>query len=251
MSRVTKGVDISTYNTNIDYANMARQIDYAILRCGFTGYGPGKSLNKDAQFENHYAGFSKQGLPMGVYYYSCAATMTEAIKEAKYVLDLVKGKKFLYPIYIDVEDSYHMQKLSKKELSEVVLAFCRTIENSGYYTGIYANTYWWNNEIDQTILADIDKWVAHYKVQTPGVQGDMWQYTETGKLNGHTGDLDLNYCYKDYPAIIKAAGLNGYGEPKESSKITIRGVIERDDEKVKLAQTFLAVLGFTVTVEGV
>ena len=171
MSRVTKGVDISTYNTKIDYANMARQIDYAILRCGFTGYGPGKSLNKDAQFENHYEGFRKQGLPMGVYYYSCAATVSEAVKEANYVLDLIKGKQFSYPIYMDVEDSYHMQKLSKKELSEVVLAFCGTIENAGYYAGIYANTYWWNNEIDQTILADIDKWVAHYKVQTPWTPG--------------------------------------------------------------------------------
>ena len=248
-NRVTKGIDVSTYNANLDYKNLARQIDFAILRAGFTGYGPGKSLNKDAQFENHYKGFTGEGVPVGAYYYSCAATVYEAVREANYFLELIKGKKFSYPIYMDVEDGYHMQKLSVAELSKVVLAFCRTLEKAGYYVGVYANTYWLKNELDLAALKTLDKWVAHYGVPTPGVIGEMWQYTETGKLNGHAGVLDLNYCYKDYPAIIKGAGLNGYGEPTKSSKIIVKGVIEKDDEKLKIAQTFLSLLGFTVTVE--
>lgn len=251
MSRVTKGIDLSTYDQNLNYATIAKQIDFAILRCGYTGYGASKNKNKDVRFEEHYKGLKEQKVDLGVYYYSCASTEAEAIAEANYTLELIKGKEFSYPIYIDVEDDHHMQGLSQTALSKVVLAFCRTIEKAGYYAGVYANTYWWRSELNQALLKSVDKWVAHYGVNTPGVLGEMWQYTESGKLNGFSQDFDLNYCYKDYPAIIKAAGLNGYGEPKESSKITIRGVIERDDEKVKLAQKFLALLGFTVTVEEV
>lgn len=32
----------------------------------------------------------------------------------------------------------------------------------------------------------------------------------TGRILGISGDVDLDYAYKDYPAIIKAAGLNGF-----------------------------------------
>ena len=38
----------------------------------------------------------------------------------------------------------------------------------------------------------------------------MWQYSSKGKVNGISTDVDLDYCYKDYPNIIKKAGLNGY-----------------------------------------
>ena len=52
--RVKKGIDISSYNVMIDYAKVASQIDFAILRAGFTGYGTGASLNRDKEFERHY-----------------------------------------------------------------------------------------------------------------------------------------------------------------------------------------------------
>ena len=43
----------------------------------------------------------------------------------------------------------------------------------------------------------------------------MWQYSWKGKISGISGDVDLDYCYTDYPAQIKAKGLNGYGKPIE------------------------------------
>ena len=245
-----KGIDISSYNAGINYPAIAKEIDFAILRAGFTGYGSGRSLNKDKSFETHYANLTKQGVPVGAYYYSCADTEAEAIREANFLLTLLEGKKFSYPIYMDVEDSYHQQKRSKTELSKVVLTFCRILEEAGYYVGVYANTYWWRNELDMEMLKSLDRWVAHYGVVTPGVSGAIWQYTETGKLPSHKGDLDLNWCYIDYPALIARTGLNGHAAPSKTAKIIVKGETGADDgEKVTLAKKLLSLLGFSVSTE--
>lgn len=247
---VKKGIDVSSYNSGLDYPAISREINFAVLRAGFTGYGTGRALNKDKLFETHYANFTKQKVPLGVYYYSCADSEPEAIREAKYLLTLLEGKKFSYPVFMDVEDSYHQQKLSKEALTKVVLAFCRVLEKAGYYVGVYANAYWWKNELDMEALKSLDRWVAHYGVMTPGVPGDMWQHTETGKLPGYSGKLDLNWCYKDYPAIIQKAGLNGYEAANKTSKIIVKGEMGVEHEaKVTLAKQLLSALGFVVSIE--
>ena len=40
----------------------------------------------------------------------------------------------------------------------------------------------------------------------------IWQYSNIGSVNGVVGNVDLDYFYKDYPAIIKSAGLNGFAK---------------------------------------
>ena len=244
--RVKKGIDISSYNVMIDYAKVASQIDYAILRAGFTGHRTGASLYKDKGFELHYENFTQQKIPLGAYYYSCADTADDARLEADFLIKLLSGKQFAYPIYIDVEDNFHQKKLSKAELSEVVKTFADRLEKAGYYVGVYANTYWWKNELDLDALKHLDRWVAHYGVNTPGVQGEMWQYTETGKLVGYPGVLDLNYCYKDYPTIIQTAGLNGFAAPAKPAEIMIKGVITGDDgtHKIDAIKRLMVILGF-------
>lgn len=243
--RVKKGIDVSSYNVILDYAKLASQIDFAILRAGFTGYGSGASLNKDKEFDRHYEYFTHQKIPLGAYWYSCADTAADAVAEANFLLTLLKGKQFAYPIWIDVEDNYHQKKLSRAELSAVVKTFADVLEKAGYYVGVYANTFWWKNELDMDALKHLDRWVAHYGVNTPGVQGQMWQYTETGTLQGYPGKLDLNYCYKDYPEIIKAAGLNGFAGPAPA-QITIKGVVTGEDgkKKVEAIQKLMGMLGF-------
>jgi GH25 family lysozyme M1 (1,4-beta-N-acetylmuramidase) len=77
-------------------------------------------------------------------------------------------------------------------------------------------------------------WVAHVNVTAPkyAYRYDMWQYSCKGKIPGINGDVDLDYCYVDYPTLIKTKGLNGWApetttpvrpETKEIS-LTIDGV---------------------------
>lgn len=216
-----KIIDISSYQApgSINYDLLSKNIDGVILRVGFTGYGSGESLNKDDFFETHYVEFRKRNVPIGAYWYSCANEPGEGRKEAEFLYNIIKDKKLELPVYWDTEDQHHQAKVSKTQLSKVGIEFLEFLENKGYYVGVYASTSWLNNKLDMTMLKDYDVWVAHYGVDKPSYKGQygMWQYTDSGRLPGFDGNLDLNYMYEDYPTIIKSAGLNGFTNSKISS----------------------------------
>jgi len=206
-----KYIDISTHQKNVDYAKVkADGVQGVILRAGFTGYGSSKSKRKDEMFEKHYAGFTAVGIPIGVYYYSCAYSPEEAIIEAMKTLEIIKGKNIQLPVWFDTEDSHDVNEeglatvnqrtIGKVKLTETALAFLETIKKAGYVAGIYASTSWLNNQLDMSQLKEFDVWVAHYKAARPTYKGayTMWQYASDGSVDGIAGNVDMNICYKDY-----------------------------------------------------
>lgn len=74
--------------------------------------------------------------------------------------------------------------------------------------------------INSDVLSRYALWVADTRGAKPDYIGSygMWQYSWKGKINGITGDVDLDYCYVNYPEQIKAAGLNGFGATKPVEK---------------------------------
>ena len=209
-------IDVSVYQPDIDYAAVkAAGIDGAVLRCGFTGWGSSHSLNRDTKFEAHYAGFTGAGVPVGAYYYSTADSVDFAKKEAGFVQSLLKGKKLALPVYYDIENNERQAVLSMSLLTQIAEAFCESMEEAGYFVGVYANTNWFTNKLNHAALSEkYTVWLADYRGANANktLQRDMWQYTSTGKVNGINGNVDLNECYRDFPSIIKAAGLNGYAK---------------------------------------
>lgn len=201
------GIDVSTWQTGINWEAMKRDgIEFAILRSSFGSPSPSQV---DNQFENHYKGAKAAGVPVGAYHYGYAVTEAEARQEAKFFLDTIKGKQFEYPVYYDVEDGPTMGSLSRQALTNVVKAFCSEVEKAGYYVGVYASLNWLDNKFyPQQLPYEI--WVAQYHTenQYTGEYG-MWQYTSQGSAGG-ASNLDMNECYKDYPAVIKGKGLNGF-----------------------------------------
>ena len=219
---MTKIIDVSEYQPNIDYAKVkAAGIGGAILRCGYTGWGSSHSLNADKRFEAHYAGFQAAGVPVGAYYYSTADTVDFAKKEAEFVQSLLKGKRFELPIYYDLENYERQGKLSKALLTEIADTFCSAMEDAGYFVGVYANTSWFTNKLDHAALAEkYTIWLADYRGSNADrtLRRDIWQYSSTGSVNGINGNVDVNECYRDFPSIIKAAGLNGCGKEAPAPK---------------------------------
>lgn len=221
---VKKVIDISSHQPNVDYAKVkATGVNGVIIRCGRTYWG-NIIVAGDSAFEKHYQGFKAVGMPVGVYYYSAATTIAKAKEEAQFVLKVLKGKKLEYPVYFDVENKERQQPLSTQLLTDITKAFCETIEKNGYYVGIYASTSWLNNELDMNQLKNYDVWVAQYNSKcTYGGKYGMWQYTDKALVDGIPTEpdkgIDMSYCYKDYPTIIKNAKLNGYGvEPEPDYK---------------------------------
>ena len=216
-----KLIDVSAYQPNIDYAKVkAAGIGGAILRCGFTGWGSSHSLNTDACFEKRYAGFKAAGVPVGAYYYSTADTVEFAKKEAEYVLSLLKEKQFELPIYFDVENNERQAALSMALLTEIADAFCSAMEDAGYFVGVYANTSWFTSKLNHAELAEkYTIWLADYRGDNANktLKRDIWQYSSKGKVDGIAGNVDVNECYRDFAAVIKDAGLNGYSKATGST----------------------------------
>lgn len=222
------GIDVSTWQKGFNFAKAKNEgVKFAILRGGFTGYGTGKSQAKDDQFENHYKNAKANGLGVGCYFFSRAVSKAEGEKEAAFLYEnCLKGKQFEYPIYIDVEDSYYQAKASKQAVTDGIIGFCEYLENKGYYVGIYANTSWFKNRMYLDQLKNYDKWVAQWSSNRPtSPEGGLWQfggesnYVRTNKVAGVT--CDQNYAYKDYPSIMKNAGLNGFTATKGEDNTNI------------------------------
>lgn len=203
------GIDVSLYQNTIDWGKViAGGIDYAIIKAGQKDY-------TDPKFEQNYAAATAAGMPIGAYWYGEATTVDAAIKEADCFIERLKGKKFAYPVYYDVEGK--MLNLDKGTLTSIVKAFMSRVESAGYWVGLYMSGCPMHDMIDMSVLSRYAVWVADTRGTKPtylGVDYGMWQYSWKGKIDGITGDVDLDYCYVDYPSKIKAKGLNGFGSPK-------------------------------------
>lgn len=215
-----KIIDISYSQPSIDYVATAKEIDGVIIRCGRTLWGSFE-VGPDSLFETHYKGFKAAGVPVGAFYYGVARTVEQAEREAEKCLELLKGKQLELPIYYDVEEVNTQGSLSKTELTNVVIAFCNKLEQAGYYTGVYASLDWFLNKLDYATLSKrFTLWIAKWSSIEPTLTHDMWQYSNKGSINGISGDVDLNACYKDFESIIKQNYLNGF-TPVSPEKVEI------------------------------
>lgn len=202
-----KGIDVSVYQGQVDWYKVKQAgIGFAILRIGYGMY----ENQKDVTFERNYAEATRVGIPVGVYLYSYAKSVDEAIQEANIVLKWLDNRELQLPVYFDIEDK-SQQGLGKNVLNNMCIAFCNTIEKAGYWAGIYSNKYWATSLISGTELAKkYTYWIAQYADQCT-FNGDyaIWQYGQ-GKVAGISGKVDLNEMVKD---IIQQE--NGQTKPTE------------------------------------
>lgn len=223
-----QGIDISYCQTNINWNVL--KIDFVLMRAGYGKY----AYQKDTMFESNYANACAHNIDKGAYWYSYAMSEAEAIEEAKACIAVLKGKKFEYPIYFDMEEQ-KQKALGRAKVSAIVKAFCKTMEEAGYWIGLYTNVDWYVNVIDDEIKNRYAIWIAHWDVSKPGISGQygIWQY-KVGTINGVSGRCDLDYGYVDYPTMIKARGKNGYPAPAPTpSKKTIDVTVTIDGTKYK------------------
>lgn len=212
------GIDVSTWQNYPNWDTVkGTDVEFAILRIGYTGSASAKSQAKDNRFDYNYENCKRVGMPIGVYYFSRATSYAEGVKEANAVLGWLKGKSLEYPVYIDVEDSVYQASAGKTRVTDAICGFCETMEKAGWYTGIYANSNWFKNYIDTSRLTQYDKWLAQWSTGRPTfLAHGLWQfggetnYIRNKTVNGISGTVDMNYAYKDFPALMKQLGLNGY-----------------------------------------
>lgn len=209
-SGIQQGIDVSYHNGTLDWSTIkAAGVDFAILRAAYRGYGTEGTLVRDAKFAEYMQGAMSQGIPVGAYIYSQAITTAEAVQEANYILNIVRGYSLDLPIVFDYEfagvktgrldSAWSSGKLNKSKMTDIALAFCDTIKNAGYDAMVYANKTFLSKNLDHELIenAGYDVWLAHYTTNT-NYAGDykIWQYTSSGKIPGIANKVfDCNFMY--------------------------------------------------------
>jgi hypothetical protein len=158
-----------------------------------------------------------------------ATTTAAAQAEARaFVSQLNAVKPIPHLCLLDIEES-SQTKLDAVQGRALVKAFMDVLESAGYYGAIY--TF---DSFAQKLGSDFCKryvrWIANIS-RTPSAPYDGWQYSWTGKVNGCSGDVDLDKTAIDYPAKIKAAGKNGYKKPNEKNALDVIGYKRGDKSR--------------------
>lgn len=192
------GIDVSKYQTEIDWKAVKNSgISFVIIRCGYRGYSTGV-LVQDPMFKKHIEGAQAAGLKVGVYFFSQAINEKEAVEEASMAIALAKKYNITYPIFIDTEQvgGGRADKIDNATRTAVCKAFCETVKGAGYTPGVYACKSWYESKLSVSALGAYKIWLAQYAT-APTYSGkyDMWQYTESGKVSGVSGKVDMNISY--------------------------------------------------------
>ena len=196
------GIDVSYYQGNIDWKKVKESgIEFAIIRIGYRGYGQEGKLVEDKLAYQNLQGALDAGLKVGVYFFSQAITVEEALEEADFVLKRIKNYDITMPVVFDweyISEEARTANMDARTLTDCYLAFCGKIEEAGYTPMPYFNTYQSRSLMHLTELEDYPFWLALYSDRmTFPYRIEMWQYTDSGKVPGIEGLVDLNLMFTD------------------------------------------------------
>lgn len=230
-----RGIDVSKHNGVIDWNKVkSAGIEFVIIRAGF-----GKVETQiDPKFVANYNGARAAGLKVGAYWYSYAKNVPEAREEARVCLKVLGGRRFDFPIYFDMEEKTHT-KMSVTECSDIATAFCTQIEKAGYWAGIYSFDSFFATNWSADMPKRFAAWVARVPSADNGTNKvepkccrtyGIHQYSWKGKIAGISGDVDLDDCSINYPALI-----NKTPEKLVNVTATIKSVTEARAAEIRAA----------------
>lgn len=210
-----KGIDVSEYNGTINWGTVAgTDTDFAILRCG-TAKGEQTNYVEDSMFVQNYNAATSNDIKVGAYMYTFARTEENMAKNVRDLLNTIDGRHLDYPIYLDFENAPTQASLGKQRVTELAIYGCDLIRQAGYKAGVYANLDWFTNYLDPTQIknAGHEVWIAHYTslASKDYSSYNMWQYTESGKISGISGTVDVNVYYTSNQSWNKTDNLNWAG----------------------------------------
>ena len=193
-----KGIDVSQWQGDIDFQRVkAAGIEFVILREGW-------ALSPDPTFFDNARKCAEADLPIkGIYHFSYALNVDEAIAEARYCVENIKGSNRMGRdtiVFFDFEyDTVTYAKaagvtLGPAECNAHAKAFCETVESLGYKAGIYYNIDYYLYWYDHGLLDKYITWLADYSGDAD-YPCDIHQYSCTGRVDGINGDVDMNYSF--------------------------------------------------------
>lgn len=195
-----KGIDVSSYQGDIDWELVKNEVDFVILRCGYGQDIPGQD---DEKFVYNADECTRLNIPFGVYLYSYADSVEKAKGEAEHTIRLISDYELSYPVFYDIEDKITLN-VPPETIGEMAKAFCDVVKENGYEVGIYSSLFWWQNYLTDPVFDNEGwvKWIAQYYDRcTYTKEYSGWQYTDQGQVAGIEGNVDMNLWYSPKPIV--------------------------------------------------
>ena len=236
------GVDLSYHQEKINWDELENSgIEFVILRCGYRGYSEG-GLIEDEKFREYATECNARNIPLGVYFFTQAITVEEAIEEADFVLSIIEEYDISYPVVLDTENvSDNSARTNTVEITpefrtDMCVAFMEHVKENGYYPMIYASENWIRRELIPERIQEYDLWAAQYIDKNDYLYDfTIWQYTESGRVPGINEAVDIDVCMVDYASFIPELRKEYLGD-EHVTVINIESentVVIEDDEAVE------------------
>lgn len=195
-------IDVSAYQENIDWQKVADSgVEMAMIRAAFRGWGQAGVIKEDEYAHQNLQGADEAGLTVGVYFFSQATSIEEVDEEIDVLLDIIKDHNITGYVVFDweyVSEEARTANVDARTLTDCSLHFCKRIEEAGYVPMVYFNTYQGINLLELEELKAYDFWLARYtdRMNFP-YRVRMWQYTDSGKVPGIKGNVDINVFFPE------------------------------------------------------
>ena len=190
------GLDVSAHQEEIDWqAVAAAGFEFVMIRVGYRGYETGL-LQADAYAQANYAGAKAAGLKVGAYMFSQAISRKEAMEEARFALEQIRGWELDLPLVYDwerVKAGTRTDGVDARTVTDCALGFCALVEAVGKESMVYFNPHHGKYYFYLHELEEYPFWLAYYtdKMDYP-YKFEMWQYTDSGNVPGIEGGADIN-----------------------------------------------------------
>lgn len=216
---ITFGIDVARYQGTIDWAQVASSgVDFAMVRVGYRMDGS-REIVADSNARYNMQEAQKNGIKVGAYFFSTAASEAEAVEEADWTADYISQYQITYPVAFDCEGFERADSaqygLSATKRTDIAIAFLNRIYERGYTPMFYSSmnemagdAKWETSRIEKTYRI----WVSQYpsapypQTEKSSYQGThaMWQYTNRGTVAGISQPVDVNIAYFGYEGTAGA-----------------------------------------------
>ena len=214
-------IDISQYNTVVDWKKLKESVDGIIFRIGYRGWGKRGNLVLDKCFHAYVSKCTELSIPYGIYFVTQATTITEILAECAFISEYDNILNPTLGIWIDSEYSTEPNRKGRGDLinrstrTKLINDFCRYFEEKNIPCGLYCSDSWLDDMLIYNELTCKKFWIAKYGKNNGKKNGcpkhiyDLWQYTSKGKVDGINGYVDLNCCIEKSSYLPTIRGYSG------------------------------------------
>ena len=246
-NEIYRGIDVSEWQGDIDFGKVKNAgVEVVYIRAG-QGFS-----YEDARFEENYEKAKRNGLKVGVYHYMTARSVEDARTQAQFFASLISKKQIDCKLAMDFES---FGNLSNTQINEIALAYLRELQKlTGKEVIVYSNTYdakyIFNLQVAQYAL-----WVAQYGVSEPQDNGkwknwEGYQYSSTGRVNGISGNVDLDRYTKDI-FLSNIEEIPEGEDPQCKNEDRILYKVQSGDTLSEIAQKFNTTVSHLVEINNI